>query len=454
MNEVLSERYASPKLNRLLSKESRYRGWRTVWIVLAEAQHELGFPINKLDLDAAKRTAHIIDFDRVKEIESQTRHDVMAHLQHWAEITPEAASCIHLGATSCYVTDNAENVINREALHIIVGSTKELLRELAPVALKTASHAVRGYTHFQVASPTTVGKRIAMWMQDITDDVIQLEEFLQNMVCRGAKGTTGTQASYLALADGDHFKVAKLDELIAEKLEFKSTIGLSGQTITRKQDAKIADLLSQLAISLSKMGNDVRLLSHTGDLREGFSKGQVGSSAMPYKRNPMMAERLCALTRLVPQYRNMLAQVAMTQWLERSLDDSATRRVAIPDMFLAIDGALNTAKKLAKLLTPGPEVEHWEDSVMLGFEQILAQVMANGHKEGRRVDRQEIHEKLKLYAHQADDFDVLLQLLNDDPTFEDCVLCPLPNKLIGAAHHQTVKFLRNNQQHWSKRSGS
>jgi adenylosuccinate lyase len=301
MNSILLERYVSPEMAHIFSRESRYGKWRLVWLALAEAQAELGFPISKEKLEKVRETADQIDFARVKEIETKTRHDVMAHLKHWAEICPEVNTTIHIGATSCYVTDNAECVLHKEALHFIIGQIKELNKELKFQAYLTAGTPALGYTHFQPASPTTIGKRITMWMQDLINDYDELVTFHDNMLCRGAKGTTGTQASYLELADNDETKVRQLDRLVARKLKFKNSVELSGQTISRKQDVRIGDLLSGLAISLSKMGHDIRLLSHTGDLREGFADGQVGSSAMPYKRNPMLAERLCALTRLVPQ---------------------------------------------------------------------------------------------------------------------------------------------------------
>lgn len=446
MNSTLLERYVSPEMAHVFSRENRYGKWRLAWLALAEAQAELGFPVSLENVEKCRETANQIDFDRVKEIEAETRHDVMAHLKHWAEITPEVNTTIHVGATSCYVTDNAECMLNKEALRLVIEKIKALYTQLEVEAYIGAHTPVLGYTHFQPASPTTIGKRIAMWMQDLIDDYDELVRFHDDMECRGAKGTTGTQASYLELADNDGDKVRQLDRLISRKLRFKGSVELSGQTISRKQDAKIGDLLSSLAITLSKIGHDVRLLSHTGDLREGFSgkTGQVGSSAMPYKRNPMLAERLCALSRLIPQYRDMLTQVAMTQWLERSLDDSATRRVAIPDMFLATDAALNTALKLARCLEQFEPLE-LKEGPFLASELLLARAVAHGHS------RQEAHERLKMYSLEARSSNnprmkFYTSVINDPFWMNDEQARTLnaiePCDLIGLAAEQTLGFLK------------
>jgi adenylosuccinate lyase len=444
MNKILAERYASPEMAHIFSKESRYGKWRLVWLTLAEAQYELGFPIEEENLKKAQDTASRIDFERVKEIEKETRHDVMAHLKHWAEICPEVNTTIHLGATSSFVTDNAECMLNKEALHLIIQRMGKLRNILADLAYDTAGFPALGYTHFQPASPTTIGKRVAMWMQDLQYDIEQTVDFHDSYVCRGVKGTTGTQASYLELSGRNATKVRQLDRLFAKKLKFVKPIELSGQTLSRKYDAKLADILSGVAITLSKIGHDVRLLSHTGDLREGFAKGQVGSSAMPYKRNPMLAERLCALSRLVPQYRDMLTQTAMTQWLERSLDDSATRRVAIPDMFLAIEGALNTAIKMSSSLIP-KATSYFEDPFLVS-ELLLARAVSNGH------NRQEAHEKLKLYSLEArqaakpgQHFE---RTVFKDPMWSDMdyydisIAIGRASELVGLAEEQTIGYLK------------
>lgn len=448
MNNIMAERYASEEMVKTFSKENRYQTWRRVWLALAEEQARLGFPVSEENLKKVKETPAPINFERVKEIEKETRHDVMAHLKHWAEVCPEVNTTIHIGATSCYVTDNAECVIHKEALGHIIDGIDDLYTLVILKAMETADIPAMGYTHFQPASPTTIGKRIAMWAQDLKNDYDELSTYYyDNMKCRGVKGTTGTQASFLELVDGDIQKVENLDWAVARKLGFTKPVELSGQTISRKQDVKIGDLLTNLAITLSKMGHDVRLLSHTGDLREGFAQGQVGSSAMPYKRNPMMAERLCALTRLVPQYREMLVQTAMTQWLERSLDDSATRRVAIPDMFLAIDSAINTACKLVSSLDPNRTPEYpKEDTAFLTSELLLAHAVKNGH------DRQEVHEKLKQYSLEArnssDPVGRFWGSVMSDNLWKDIgprIFNFRLKDLTGLATHQTLKFVRHNQ---------
>lgn len=445
MNSILSERYASPEMVNIFSKENRYGKWRLVWIILAEAQLELGFPISEGNLKKIKKTATQINFNRIKEIEAETHHDVMAHLKYWAEICPEVNTEIHLGATSCFVTDNTDCILNKEAIALIVTQIKTLCDSMASLALMSAETPVLGYTHFQPASPTTIGKRIATWMQDLIDDHNELVLFHDNMKCRGAKGTTGTQASYLELANGNEGKIKRLDRLVAKKLKFKEPIELSGQTMTRKQDAKIGDLLSSLAITLSKIGNDLRLLSHTGDLREGFGDEQVGSSAMPYKRNPMLSERLCSLSRLIPQYREMLTQTAMTQWLERTLDDSALRRVAIPDMFLAANSALNTALKIFENLVIVGNSSLGEHKQFLASELLLARAIKNG------CNRQEAHEKLKRYSLEArktanPKMDFYMKVTSD-PFWSNDELARDINvleaeELIGLADKQTIGFIK------------
>ena len=444
MNNILSERYASPEMAHIFSPISRYGKWRLVWLTLAEAQYELGFPIKEENLKKVSNTLDRIDFERVKEIEKETRHDVMAHLKHWAEICPAVNTTIHLGATSSFVTDNAECILNKEALYLVIQRMGKLRNVLADFAYQNAGMPALGYTHFQPASPTTIGKRVAMWIQDLQYDIDEAVAFHDDFVCRGVKGTTGTQASYLELANRNAVKVRQLDRLFAKKLKFSKSVELSGQTLSRKYDAKLADILSGVAITLSKIGHDVRLLSHTGDLREGFAKGQVGSSAMPYKRNPMLAERLCALSRLVPQYREMLTQTAMTQWLERSLDDSAARRIAIPDMFLAIEGALNTAIKMSESLVP-KMTPYFEDPFLVS-ELLLARAVKNGH------DRQEAHEKLKTYSLEARkttnpglhfERKILLDPMWSDSDYEDLsIAIGRASELVGLAEEQTLGYLK------------
>ncbi len=444
MNEIY-KRYVSPEMEYIFSKENKYGKWRLVWLALAESQCEAGFPINRTKLDKVKQTADLINFDRIAEIESENHHDVMAHLIYWAEICPEVNETIHLGATSSYVTDNSECILQKEALSLIIEKIKRLYNSLYDQASKSTHIPVIGYTHFQPASPTTIGKRITLWMQDLLSDYNNIVDIYNNMLCRGAKGATGTQASYLELVDGNYQKIKLMDKLIAEKLKFKSTIELSGQTITRKQDVKIADTLSQLSITLYKIGNDIRLLSHTGDLREGFRKHQIGSSAMPYKKNPILSERLCGLSRMVPNYRNMLTQTAMVQWLERSLDDSCLRRIAIPEMFMIVDGALNTAQKLIPSLHFKPMLDIG-DNIYLLSEILLSKAIKNHH------NRQEVHKKLQNYTLKAQKSNnpkqTFINLVSNDNIWSNDSMIKNLDKiklvnLIGLAAEQSANFLKN-----------
>lgn len=457
MNSILADRYASEEMVHIFSDIRRYGAWRLVWLTLAEAQLEAGFPIDPAKLEECRKTAGQINFDRVKEIETETRHDVMAHLKYWAEICPAVNHTIHLGATSCYVTDNAECLLNKEALAFIANQVRELNTLLAKLAYKTADYAVIGYTHFQPASPTTIGKRVATWLQDLISDYDELVAYHNTMKCRGAKGTTGTQASFLELVKGDKTKVKRMDALIAKKLLFPGSVKLSGQTISRKQEVRLADLLSSLAISLSKIGHDMRLLSHTGDLHESFDKGQqIGSSAMPWKQNPMLSERLCSLARMVPQYREMLTQTAMTQWLERTLDDSAIRRVAIPDIFLAINSALNTAIKLIKSLNPVDLESIESNSSVYASELLLARAVLRGYS------RQEAHAVLQKLTQEAAEganrgspnFNYRFQKLttNHEMWAGDDLAEALDNlslkDLVGLAPDQTREFLSQHKNYF------
>ncbi len=391
----LATRYAGKKMGALFSPLARARAWRQVWIALAEAEHELGAPVTRAQVEALRRTKDAIDLGRVAAIEKETRHDTVAHIRAWGEVCPEAKPIIHLGATSMFVTDNADALIFKEALALLAERLVNLVRALAPLARKEAATPCLGYTHFQSAQPVTVGKRVALWLQDVLWDLDEIEAHAASMVCLGAKGATGTQASFVELFSGDGEKAATLDALVARKLGFARTVALSGQTYPRKLDARLADAIAGLGASLGKMGEDCRLLAHTGELREAFLPGQVGSSAMPYKRNPMRAERLCALARLLPHLRNVLAETAAHQWLERSLDDSAARRVVIPELFLAADGALRTAIDLALGLEPDARAMQEalaRELPFLAVEAILAKVVKAGG------DRQAAHERLREHA--------------------------------------------------------
>lgn len=442
----LHTRYASKEMLSIFNSETIIKNWRRTWIALAEAQQELGCSISDHQINQLKTTADQIDFERIAEIEKETRHDVVANIKAWSEIAPDAAPIIHLGATSAFVTDNAERISQKEALILVKKRLGELLKHLSAFATKHSEVVTMGYTHFQPAQPTLVGKRICLWIQDLLLDFHKVDSLLSDFPCRGAKGTVGTAASYYELLKS-HAKTIQLDTLVAEKLGFTRSVSLSGQTISRKLDAELGDVLAGIAISLSKLGRDIRLLSHTGEMYEDFGDKQVGSSAMPYKRNPMKAERLCSLSRLVVHHRNALAETAMTQWLERSLDDSAIRRIVIPEIFMAIDGALRVAISLAKCLTVDEKTCRNNINDYLPFlcvEKLLIAAVEQGQ------NRQEMHEKLRKYAIKAKEgatpansFYILLDL---DPVFSQFVSIIDDAKenhlrLTGTALHQIVKFL-------------
>ncbi|MEZ6187227.1 MAG: adenylosuccinate lyase [Planctomycetota bacterium] len=439
----LVARYAGRAMAQRFGPLARARAWREVWIALAEAEHELGAPVSAAQIVTLKATAERIDLERVAEIEAQTRHDVMAHLHAWGEVCPEAAGVMHLGATSCFVTDNADALIFKGALEGIRDRLVQLVRALADLAEREADRPCLGYTHFQPAQPVTVGKRVALWLQDAVWDLDEVQRQLERFPCRGAKGTTGTQASFLELL-GTPEQVEELDRRVAQKLGFAESVALACQTGPRKHDAQIADALAQLGVTLGKLGRDARLLAHTGELREAFGKHQVGSSAMPYKRNPMKAERLCALARLLPHLRGVIAETAATQWLERSLDDSAARRVAFPDLFLAADGALRVARDLVAGLeadVPTVEARLGEYAPYLLVERLLVR----GVKQGG--DRQQLHEVLRTHAVASRSAErpgeAFLAALEQDPTFQGMPLRELakPQELVGLAPRPVRRYL-------------
>ncbi|MCA8925233.1 MAG: adenylosuccinate lyase [Planctomycetes bacterium] len=439
----LVARYAGRAMAARFGPLARARAWRQAWIALAEAEHELGAPVSAEQVAALRATADAIDLERVAAIEAETRHDVMAHLHAWGEVCPEAAGVMHLGATSCFVTDNADALIFKGALEGIRDRLVQLVRALAALAEREADRPCLGYTHFQPAQPVTVGKRVALWLQDAVWDLEEVQGRLDAFPCRGAKGTTGTQASFLELL-GSAEAVEELDRRVGEKLGFSRSVELACQTGPRKHDALIADALAQLGVTLGKLGRDARLLAHTGELREAFGKHQVGSSAMPYKRNPMKAERLCSLARLLPHLRGVIAETAATQWLERSLDDSAARRVAFPDLFLAADGALRVACDLVGGLeadVPTVEARLGEYAPYLLVERLLVRGVRQGG------DRQQLHEVLRTHAVASrgapNPGEAFLAALEQDPTFAHEPLRELadPAELVGMAPRQVRRYL-------------
>ncbi|MDH3404701.1 MAG: adenylosuccinate lyase [Acidobacteriota bacterium] len=398
---ALHDRYASAEMAAVFSREHRYRLWRRIWVDLAGAQKELGLPITGEQIAALEAVAGEIDFERVAEIERSTRHDVVAHLRHFAELAGEAGSILHLGATSAFITDNADVLLLREALTLLEGRLGAVLRALADFAHRERGRPALAYTHFQPAQLTTVGKRACLWAQDFLEDLAALRRLLSGLRCRGAKGTTGTQASYLTLFAGDHDKVRALDRAVAERLGFERSFPVTGQTYPRKQDSQVLAVLAGIAESCHKLGTDLRLLQGVGELAEPFGATQVGSSAMAYKRNPIRAERMCALARRLMTDSLNGPLTAALQWLERSLDDSANRRLVLTDAFLVADAVLGLAAGIAGGLTVNAEAVAARVARELPFmatESLLVTATVRGG------DRQELHERLRrhsLAAHAA-----------------------------------------------------
>lgn len=442
----LVARYAGRDMVALWGARARALAWRDAWIALAQAEHELGAPVTAAQVDALRRTRDRVDLARVAAIEAETRHDVMAHVRAWGEVCPEAAPILHLGATSAFVTDNADAVLIRRGLGLVRARLVELVRALADFARREADRPCLGYTHFQPAQPTTVGKRAALWLQDVVADLEDVEERWRTFPCRGVKGTTGTQASFLELL-GTEDAVEALDRRVAELLGFARSVRLAGQTAPRKLEARLADALAGVGVTLHKLGTDARLLAHTGELREAFGKQQVGSSAMPYKRNPMKAERLCALARLALRGRDALVDTAAVQWLERSLDDSAARRVAIPELFLAVDGALRTALDLVRGLEVDAEAVSGlldREAPFLAVEKLLVLGVRRGG------DRQALHEALREHAvasrRAPSPGQAFRAALAADPLFAplagDLERLVQPEGLVGLAPQQVRRYLR------------
>ncbi|TZE80792.1 adenylosuccinate lyase [Calorimonas adulescens] len=394
----LIERYASKEMSYIFSDDNKYSIWRKLWVALAEAEKELGLNITDEQIEEMKEHINDISYDVVAQKEAKLKHDVMAHIQEFGEKAPKARPIIHLGATSAFVDDNADLIQMYNALQLIRVKLLKCIDNLSTFALTYKDMPALGYTHFQPAQLTTVGKRACMWIQDLLLDLKELEYRIANFMLRGVKGTTGTQASFLELFNGDKEKTMKLDELVTRKLGFEKSFPVTGQTYTRKYDWYIMEALCGIAQSAHKFGNDIRLLQHENELEEPFDETQVGSSAMPYKRNPMRSERMCSLSRYIITNVSNFSITASTQWLERTLDDSANRRISIPEMFLATDGVLNLYINISSNLKVYPRIISQNVSRELPFmavENILMRAVENGG------DRQQIHEKIRKHSMEV-----------------------------------------------------
>lgn len=443
----LITRYASAAMSRLFSPQYRHSTWRRLWVTLAEAEAELGLPITEQQLAELREHVDTIDFESAARYERQLRHDVMAHVYAYGDQCPTARPIIHWGATSCYVTDNGDLLIFREALELISHRLASVIDALARFAEKYRDLPTLGFTHLQPAQPTTVGRRACLWAYDLVLDLAELEHRLDVLAARSAKGTTGTQASFLEAFGGDHGKVRQLEQLVANKMGFTSTYAVTGQTYPRKIDAQVVDSLAGIAASAHKAATDLRILAHRKELEEPFEKDQIGSSAMAYKRNPMRCERMCSLARFVLSLQSSPSATLATQWLERTLDDSANRRLVIPQAFLAIDAVLLIYQNVVNGLVVYPEViarNLREELPFMATENILMAAVAAGG------DRQDLHERIRQHS-QAAAAEVkqhgrpndLLVRLQGDPAFAEVDLAAAVDarKLVGRSPEQVDEFL-------------
>mgnify|MGYP000693279203 FL=1 len=445
----LSERYASKEMQYIFSPDMKFRTWRKLWIALAETEKELGLNITQEQIDELKAHAEDINYDVAKERERQVRHDVMSHVYAYGVQCPKAKGIIHLGATSCYVGDNTDIIVMTEALKLVKKKLVNVIAELSAFADKYKDQPTLAFTHFQPAQPTTVGKRATLWTQEFLLDLEDLEYVLGTMKLLGSKGTTGTQASFLELFDGDQETIDKIDPMIAEKMGFKECYPVSGQTYSRKVDTRVANILAGIAASAHKMSNDIRLLQHLKEVEEPFEKSQIGSSAMAYKRNPMRSERIASLSRYVMVDALNPAITSATQWFERTLDDSANKRLSIPEGFLAIDGILDLCLNVVDGLVVYPKVIEKHMMAELPF-MATENIMMDAVKAGG--DRQELHERIRELSMEAGKTvkvegkdNNLLELIAADPAFnlslEDLQRSMDPKKYIGRAKEQTERFV-------------
>ena len=394
----LSERYASKEMQYIFSPDMKFRTWRKLWIALAETERELGLNITQEQIDEMKAHADDINYDVAKEREKVVRHDVMSHVYAYGKQCPNAKGIIHLGATSCYVGDNTDIILMSEALEIVRKKLINVIAELAKFADEHKNLPTLAFTHFQPAQPTTVGKRATLWMQEFMMDLEDLEYVKGSLKLLGSKGTTGTQASFLELFDGDQETIDKIDPMIAKKMGFETCYPVSGQTYSRKVDTRVVNVLAGIAASAHKMSNDIRLLQHLKEIEEPFEKTQIGSSAMAYKRNPMRSERIASLSRYVMVDAMNPAITSATQWFERTLDDSANKRLSVPERFLAIDGILDLCLNVVDGLVVYPKVIEKRLMSELPF-MATENIMMDAVKAGG--DRQELHERIRELSMEA-----------------------------------------------------
>ena len=447
----LIDRYASPEMASLFSPRSKALAWRDLWIALAEAEKSLGVEIPEEALAALRDAREEIDLDRVAELEAELRHDVMAHVRHYGEVAPAGQGYIHLGATSAFVADNADLLRHRDALQLVRRRLLASVSALADFARSYRELPTLGYTHFQPAQPTTVGKRACLWIQDLLMDLEQVDAVLGELRLRGARGTTGTEATFLELFDGDGDRVDRLNEMLAQRFGFVGVYDVVGQTYPRKVDQRCLAVLAGLGASAGRFGNDVRLLQGLGEMEEPFGRSQVGSSAMPYKRNPMRTERICALARHLTALEVDAGWTASVQWLERSLDDSANRRISLPEAYLTADAVLQLVQNVSEgLVVHEPIIQGRMDRHLpfLLTEEILVEGVRRGG------DRQELHERIRRHAlaaargmkEEGERSDLLERIASDeafDLDAEELAGLVDPRRFVGRAPEQVDAFLRD-----------
>ena len=447
----LSSRYASEEMLYLFSPDKKFSTWRRLWIALARAEMELGLPVTQEQVDELEAHITDIDYEKAAKYEKELRHDVMAHVHTYGDLCPKAMPIIHLGATSCYVGDNTDIILMKEGLELVRDKIVRVLSNLAGFAEQYRALPTLGFTHFQAAQLTTVGKRATLWMNELLMDLHEIEYRIDRMQLLGSKGTTGTQASFLELFEGDHEKVKKLEELIAKEMGFTSVVPVSGQTYSRKIDSAVLNTLSGVAQSASKFATDLRLLAHMKEIEEPFEAKQIGSSAMPYKRNPMRCERICALARYVMADAMNPAVTAATQWFERTLDDSANKRLSVPEAFLSIDAILNIYANITSGLVVHEKViaKHIQEELpFMASENIMMDAVKRGG------NRQDLHERIRVHSLEAGknvkDLGLpnnLIDRIAEDPAFgmtrEELTAHLEPSSYIGRCPEQVSEFLAN-----------